>query len=254
LKIGECKYRKQDYSEALRNYKNVTDPKPQYVGIKHNNMGLCYYQLGSYENAKNEYLEAIESDSKLVEAYYNLGVLYYNITKQEDEAKRMFEKCGENNPISSKAKEAIKSMANTSKSQPEWFRWWLGDKEVKKELDDKEVKKELDDKKVKKELDDKKVKKELGLIIMFSIPSLIVATAIVIVYISIIKGEITSSSISGLTIMVGFLVLIMLLPSLRKFKVAEVELETIEITSVKPEMDLEPTLSPKLEYKPVGGA
>lgn len=56
---------------------------------------------------------------------------------------------------------------------------------------------------------------------------------------------------SGLTIMVGFLVLIMLLPSLRKFKVAEIELETIEITSVKPENDLEPTLSPKLVYKSV---
>jgi hypothetical protein len=51
--------------------------------------------------------------------------------------------------------------------------------------------------------------------------------------------------------MVGFLVLIMLLPSLRKFKVAEIELETIEITSVKPENDLEPTLSPKLVYKSV---
>jgi hypothetical protein len=43
----------------------------------------------------------------------------------------------------------------------------------------------------------------------------------------------------------------MLLPSLRKFKVAEIELEIIEITSVKPENDLEPTLSPKLVYKSV---
>jgi multisubunit Na+/H+ antiporter MnhF subunit len=124
-------------------------------------------------------------------------------------------------------------MENTSQSQLEWFRWWLGQEEVKKGLGQEEV------------------KKGLGLIIMFSVLALIVTIAIVIVYLSIIKGEITPSGVSGLTIMVGFLVLIMLLPSLRKFKVAEIELEIIEITSVKPENDLEPTLSPKLVYKSV---
>lgn len=227
MKIGECKYRKQEYSEALQNYEKVKDSEDSEYsnGILYNNMGLCHYQLALYKEAEKDYRKAIEYGS--VEAYYNVAVLYYNTTKNENKARMNFAKClNKNNQISStissKAKDAIKLIEISSQSQSDWFGWWLRHE---------------------------KIRKVLGLVLIFSILTLVVTTATVVVYISIIKGEIISTGITGLTIMVGFLVVIMLLPGLRKFKVAEiVELETTEITPVE-RPDFEPTLSPKLGYR-----
>ena len=235
LKIGEYEYRKEKYPEALRSYRKVH--ALDYYAIKHNNMGLCYYWQALYEEAKKEYQEAIKSN-QLAESYYNLGVLYNKI-KNENDAKLMFEKYSklsrakdaieaiENTSQSeklSKAKDAIEAIENTSQS--EWFGWWYGHE---------------------------KIRKILGLILMFSIPIVVIVVAVVIAYISLVKNDLIGSSVTGLVIMLGFLVLIMLLPSIRRFKVSEIELETLDIAVVR-RPDLEPMASPKVIFRSLSPA
>jgi tetratricopeptide (TPR) repeat protein len=236
IKIGECEYRKKKYRKALQIYDEKVE-NLQYNSIKYYDMGLCHYQLSSYREAEEDYLNAIkaaqreaedaeedylnaikaaqrEAEDQLVIAYYNLGVLYHNKIKQEESARQMFKKCLETNPTFSKAKEAIDKIDNNSQS--EWFRWWFGHENVRRVL---------------------------GLFLMFLIPAIILAVTTVIVY----KQQITSETMTAITVLVGFLVLIMLLPSIRRFKVSEIEIETIEITAAI-KQELEPALFPKLKY------
>jgi tetratricopeptide (TPR) repeat protein len=213
LKIGECKYQDHKYSEALEYYKKVSDP--QYDGVKHNDMGLCHYQLASYKEAEEDYRKAMEF--KIIESCYNLGVLFLNKDRDND-AKKMFENCLKMDKNYLDAARAIKKMGTGYQS--DWFKWWFSHRNTRKAL---------------------------GLTLMILILGLIVIITAVILHLSIKKGEIAESYIAGLTVLVGLLVLIMLLPSLRKFKVGELEIEVTEIKSVK--TNLEPTLPPKLGYK-----
>ncbi len=47
------------------------------------NKGLCYFRLGLFEEAEKELRNAIIYDSKLVEAYYNLAVIYTEENKYQ---------------------------------------------------------------------------------------------------------------------------------------------------------------------------
>ena len=132
---GECNYGMELYSKALYDFKNVgSDVK--LAGQKHNNIGACYHKKGLVEKARNEYEAAIESatrsNSKLPEAYYNLGVLN-NDDGKTDIARKDFEDCLKEDRKFTKAREALKKLDSTS-STSEWFKWWFSSGEGKKVL------------------------------------------------------------------------------------------------------------------------
>jgi tetratricopeptide (TPR) repeat protein len=220
LKKGECEYSKkyseERYSKALQSYREVSDDS-EYYANKYYNMGLCHYQQALFKEAEEEYQKAIDK-KPLVEAYYNLGVLYNKINKEND-AKIRFEKCLQIDSNFSRANDAINALKNTTQS--EWFGWWFTRE---------------------------KIRKAFGLILMFSIVAIVISTTVVTVYVSYInKQGFEEHTVTALIVMLGLLVLILLLPSLRRFKVSEIELETVEIAVVRPE--LEPALFRKLKYQ-----
>lgn len=229
---GACNYGKELYSKALYDFKNVgSDVK--LAGQKHNNIGACYHKKGLIEQARNEYEAAIESvtrsNSKLPEAYYNLGVLN-NDDGKTDIARKDFEDCLKEDGKFTKAREALKKLDSTS-SKSEWFKWWFSSGEGKKVL---------------------------GVMLILSIFALIIFTIITNAFILYhnqnmasntnnmtlgleifgINQNILSSAITGITIMMVLLIVILLLPSIRRFKVGEIELEPVPIdTKVQQHME-----------------
>jgi hypothetical protein len=58
--------------------------------------------------------------------------------------------------------------------------------------------------------------------------------------------SITAPAITGITVILGLLMVILLLPSLKRVKVLDIELETVDILIIKPE--LEALLSPPVAF------
>jgi tetratricopeptide (TPR) repeat protein len=228
LKIGECKYRDECYDEAVQNYNEVSDP--DYEGIKYNNIGTCYYRQKKFKEAKEAYEKGIEVYKKGTEhksgeayynAYYNLGVLY-NSKKNLDEAKAIFEICAlqkEYRLLASMAKDNLKELNNIPQS--DWFQWWFGRE---------------------------KIRKTIGLVLISSIIAVILSTAILIGYLINEQG-LDQYHIIGLTTILAFLIFILVLPNLRKFKISEVEFETLYVSFVTPEHELEPTVFSKTKFE-----
>jgi len=90
LNRGLTKYDMQSYTEAIENFNNITED--ELKAHKHNNLGASYFQLGLFDEAYKEYIEAIKTDSQLAQAYYNLAV--FNIKERKYEhAHRMLDNC-----------------------------------------------------------------------------------------------------------------------------------------------------------------
>ena len=85
---GESYYNRGYYIEALEDFKKIKNLN--LYDIKCNNIGLCYYQLGLYGEAENQYIEAIKSNKQSSNVYYNLAVLYTNQNKNRT-AKRILQ-------------------------------------------------------------------------------------------------------------------------------------------------------------------
>ena len=225
---GESNYGKQEYAEALHDF-NEAGSDVKLDGQKHNNIGACYHRMGLVEKARNEYELAIESNSKLPEVYYNLGVLNNNDGKAE-RARKNFENCLEIDKKFTKAREALEKLDSLS-STSEWFKWWFSNGNGKKAF---------------------------GITLILSILGLIIFAAGAITYTFYnnqndvsnavnqnitsqdlsINPSIFSSAIAGITIMTGLLIAILLLPNIRRFKVAYIELEPVPIdTKVQKHME-----------------
>ncbi len=74
--------------------------------IKHNDLGVSYYESGNFEEAEKEYKEAIKINPNFAEAHAYLGLLLYVQTKNKDKAKEeilkakdLFEKQGRINDV-----------------------------------------------------------------------------------------------------------------------------------------------------------
>jgi len=63
-----------DYDQAAENYKNAIVRNPFYV-CAYNDLGIVYEQQGWYDRAQEQYIKAIELDPTYVSAYSNLALL-----------------------------------------------------------------------------------------------------------------------------------------------------------------------------------
>jgi tetratricopeptide (TPR) repeat protein len=170
-------------------------------------------KLGFYEDAGNNYREALRSNPKLDKAYYNLAVLYASENKY-DKAKRQLETCLKINRNFPEARDALKKLEGSDQS--DWYRWWFGDSE-KDKMDKGE-----NNRRVSRRMRKVAFKQVIGAIVMASIAVLIIIT---IILAFMYAYNLAASVVAGLTFAIAIAVAILLLPSLRKFKAAGIELE-----------------------------
>jgi tetratricopeptide (TPR) repeat protein len=206
---GQSKCAAEDYTGALEDFNKVR--RGQFAAAeKSTSIGQCYYELGFYEDAEKEYREAIKSNPKLVRAYYNLAVLYASENKY-DRAKKQLETGYRIDRNFSVARDAIKKLEGLGQS--DWYGWWFGDDSDKgKMYKDK-------DKKSKKKVGFKPI---LGMIVITSIALLMIVT---IILAFMYPSNLAASVVAALTFSIAILVGVLLLPSLRRFKAAGIELE-----------------------------
>jgi tetratricopeptide (TPR) repeat protein len=207
---GQSKCALEDYTSALEDFKKVSDQFP-YRDEKTTSIGHCYHKLGFYEDAENHYREAIKSNSKLVRAYFHLAVLYIN-EKKYDRAKKQLETCLNINRNFSEARDAIKRLE--SGGERDWYRWWFG-----YEHKDNNKKTGKDNKIRKKRFDFKPM---LGTIVMAFIAALMIMTVILAFS---YPSTLAPSVVAALTLCMTILIGVLLLPSLKRFKAAGIELE-----------------------------
>jgi tetratricopeptide (TPR) repeat protein len=209
---GQSKYNLGNLVEALEDFQRVN--MNDLNGRKFNNIGLCYYQLGLYKEAEMEFTKAIKADPRMVYPYYNLAVLF-NAEGELNKSKRFLNICLKINRNFSKARDALKKLS--SSSNPDWYEWWFSGGLKKKAL---------------------------GLILLVFTVSLILATAFISLvgpdfHISYFKTPALATNVTVLLVaLIGFLLVILLLPSLRKVKLGEVELETIPFSPKLYELEL----------------
>jgi tetratricopeptide (TPR) repeat protein len=223
LMRGQSNYLLGNYKSALDDLGSISGTNckkdAELVGEKHNSIGLCYHKQQLFKNAEREYLKAIKSNSNKVKvlAFYNLGVLYID-EKKKDIAKKMFEKCLDNDQSFSKAKYALNKLE--MQEQSDWYEWWFNHGHSKG-------------------------KRTIGLLLIASILSPLLIVAIIIGHTYVISGidkEITKLDTfidhniniitTTLLTIIGLSIALLLMPSLTKVKVGSiVELQTNPIHS-----------------------
>ncbi len=208
---GQAKCALKDYNSALEDFNKVNDQSP-YLGEKDTSIGHCYYELGFFEDAENHYMDAIKSNPKLVRAYFHLAVLYANENKYE-RAKKQLETCLKINRDFSEARDAIKKLKDTG--EPDWYRWWFHDGHSQRNINKNTGK----DKKKNKRLDFKSI---LGMIVMAFIAGLIIIT-IILAFSN--PSTLAPSVAAALTFPMVSLFGVLLLPSLKRFKATNIEIE-----------------------------
>jgi tetratricopeptide (TPR) repeat protein len=231
LMRGQANYFLGNYKSALDDFGSIKDMDYEkgavLIGEKHNSVGLCYHKQQLFKQAEQEYLKAVKTSSNKVKAvsYYNLGVLYID-EKKKDAAKKMFEKCLENDQSFSKATDALSKLEKLEQS--DWYEWWFNHGHSKG-------------------------KRTIGILLMASILSPLIIVAIIIGHTYVILGfndeilkldnfidhhiEIITTTL--LTI-IGLSIAILLIPSLTKVKVGSiVELQTNPIHTNNNDIKLE---------------
>ena len=208
---GQSKCAIKDYTSALEDLNKVSDQFP-FHDEKTTSIGHCYYELGFYEDAENHYREAIKSSPKIIRAYFHLAVLYANENKY-DRAKKQLETCLNINRNFSKARDAIKKLDGAG--EPDWYRWWFGD-----EHKDNNKKTDNDNEMRKKWWFDRKP--ILGTIVMAFIAGIMITT-IILAFSH--PSTLASSVVAALTLSMAIMIGVLLLPSLKRFKAAGIEIE-----------------------------
>ncbi len=90
------------WQNRLAFWSDVAKKSPQKARA-HNNYGKALYERGQYEEAKKEFLRAIELKKDLTDAYINLGIYYLELRKDLDKATNYFKKVLKFNPNHPKA-------------------------------------------------------------------------------------------------------------------------------------------------------
>src|SRR5215212_7008669 len=210
---GQSKCAIEDYTGALEDLNKVSDQFP-FSDEKTTSIGHCYYELGFYEDAENRYREAIKSSPKLTRAYFHLAVLYANENKY-DRAKKQLKTCLNINRNFSEARDAIKRLDGAG--EPDWYRWWFGDERK----DNNNNKKTGNGNEMGKKwwFDPKLI---LGTIVMAIIAGIMITTIILAFsYPSTLASSVAAALTFSMAIMIG----VLLLPSLKRFKAASIEIE-----------------------------
>lgn len=92
---GKIWYELKNYDSAYVGYKHALDLNPG-KSMYHNNVGTCLFSLGRYEEAANEFMEAMKLDKNDADPPFNLGSAYgamgerFKMQNDQENAKKMF--------------------------------------------------------------------------------------------------------------------------------------------------------------------
>lgn len=241
---GQAKYNIGDHEGALKDFKQVEDEKINDCkkSLKYNNIGVYFHQDGDYKTAQLMYEEAITRDPALIDAHYNLAVLHIN-KNEIKEAKKSFDKCLNIEVTEHEPKMVVKEAARKAKQKLEdsgkldgydWYGWWFGHGARKAAF---------------------------GIVLIAALVAiasplivmpLLVGDSMIHTFFlnynanqlgtTIINSKLTDTqTIAMLTIIVGVLVGMLLLPSLQKFKLGTFEFDSLP-PSAKHPVDLDPII------------
>ena len=209
---GQSKCALKDYTDALEDFHKVSDQFPFY-DEKITSIGQCYYELGFYEDAESHYRKAINSNPKLVRAYYNLATLYIS-EKKYDRARKQLETCLKINRNFSDARDAINRLDGASGR--DWYNWWFKDGQHRNNSKNRQKDPEIWR---NKRFD---IKPMLGTIVLAFIASLTIATVVLAFS---YPSSLAPSVAAALTFLTAILIGVVLLPSLVRFHSVGIQLE-----------------------------
>lgn len=84
--LGNEAYKRGDYAEALKHYRDAAEARPDSPEA-HYNLGNAYYKTGEYDRALGEYREAARLDPEMADAYYNAGDSLFRMKRYEEALK-----------------------------------------------------------------------------------------------------------------------------------------------------------------------
>jgi tetratricopeptide (TPR) repeat protein len=221
---GQAKIALEDYTGALEDLNKVRTGQFRSAE-KITSIGQCYFGLGFFEEAEKNYQEAIRSDPKSKRAFYSLAVLYANENKYE-RAKKQLETCVKIDRNFTQARDALKRLQ--SSGQLNWDDWWFSDSY--KDSKNKAVGKKN---KIKRTITFKSILG--GIMIALAIVTIAVFIALALMH----PTDLAPTVVGGLIFTMAIIFAVLLLPNLKKFKAAGIELEPVIFV---PETKLVPSL------------
>lgn len=95
LNKGLCLIDLGKYQEGIKLYLEALGIRmdPRLASMMLVNLGMCYYYLGDYRNARAYYNRAIETDAENAKAYYNVGIILDKLG--QNDAQKYFDKAKE---------------------------------------------------------------------------------------------------------------------------------------------------------------
>jgi len=147
----------------------------------------------------------------------------------------MFRNCLSIDQNYSKAREIIMKLERPS--ELDWYNWWFGSSKILKRRSNLS------------QMWEDKAKSMFGVVLLVSLSAFILSLLIV-AYVNVVKGNFAQNTgLTGIIIVVGILVGMLLLPSLRKISVAGVELNTVAPSSIKSELTAVPSIDIKMPFE-----
>ena len=231
---GQSNYNAGNLEDANMDLKKISNDIPheneeeykKTLSRKYLILGLILYEEEDLKKAKKMFDKAIEmfdkpNDPNLAEIHYNLAKLHSTMN-ENNEAKKSLDRCIKScNGKDANGKQELKEKAIEARNkykesrQTDWYQWWLGRG---------------------------RGKKIAGIILIFALISFIISPIIIIGdamvhlinsnstnFTTFITKSVTAQTIAVFTLAIGALLAILLLPSLQRFRVATIELETIPV-------------------------
>jgi len=195
------------YSRSLEYYNRIESIS--LYGQKYTGLGMCCQKLGLYEESEKNYVNAIKANPSIPETYFNFAVLRFE-QKNNEGAKKLLEECLKIDKNFRDATQLLKKLDD--KHISDWYKWWFTENWKKKVLG--------------------------GILVTFIILSVIFANLIILSNLVLKDAYVSQDEIWGFALTIGFLLLILLFPSIKKmkFKDFEVEISLFEFKDFTPNL------------------
>ncbi|MDF2738549.1 MAG: Anaphase-promoting complex, cyclosome, subunit 3, partial [Nitrososphaeraceae archaeon] len=135
-KENEKNDNKDEFNQVIKIYHNaekkLKDELAEIAIIAYNNLAIYYLNEGLYEEAEEQFKNALHIDNVNPHTKYNLGVLYYK-KGETDRALTLIRNARKLDPKFKEAKQALDKLDAEKRSLGmEWFDWWFKTKDPKK--------------------------------------------------------------------------------------------------------------------------